>query len=723
MLPVSFTRLLVVCGLTVLSSHTTVGAQDEFQAEADLVAKVGKYLPRCLPKFQERARIRTVILGDSVSLFTTPTPDDRFNRQKVWHYHFLGKLTDHFYYSGGLVEAPSSQAPDYIPPPPPIHLLPEEPMELPPRGEILRLDVGIDGSPAIVYENFAKGGAVAMRSMQTLSTYGFDNSPDLVFWMYGVNDAMNGLPVESYKDALRQTIAACKQRKVDLIIAGPSMIFGEDLKTIAMTLPYAEAARTLAKEAGYLYVDMADALGRFTWKTVPTEATAFTDYIAALKNYYLHDDVLDVLHPNAKAHRVMGETAWRALMGESTPDPLNPQGYFTNASAKDPQPNLYIALHQPPAPSVDAPPSALDGIILTILEQPGGWVRTEGATFQIKPIVERRNLRMPVQPAPDRKAMNPVGESTTTGVILHEGNSSRLVSLTIPILPVALDLPVQRLEGVAGDLLLDCQVYNKQPKELKAKAHVEWLELKMDMDVAIPANSNKPLRLRLPLPEGNFAKGLLTVTLKSGEETYTCQRMVDASRHFLPGQRMPLAGPANAKFTPAVTVNADRLGLYTTYELPLASDNPLPTAVLLMIDARAAADRGKPGFVDRWQINIPAQDGPIPITRLRPAAFGNGYDREIDPNSIRATVRTEGAKRIAQIDIPKNDFYLHQWSVADTGQNVIGFNTKLLIPGVDPNMQDVYSLLNTSFHDTDTSSLGVLQLSPKATGEWSVRIY
>ena len=159
------------------------------------------------------------------------------------------------------------------------------------------------------------------------------------------------------------------------------------------------------------------------------------------------------------------------------------------------------------------------------------------------------------------------------------------------------------------------------------------------------------------------------------------------------------------------------------------ADAALAAVVNLMIDARGPAEMTRPGFVDRWNFDVPWADGPLTVRKLRPAIFGNGYDRQINPASIRAALKTEkSGTRIVTVDIPKNDFYLHQWSLATNGQNTLGINAGVALldpatspPGFPPAFY--WSLMNNGFHDNDAGGLGVLQLTPAKSGTWSVRIY
>ncbi len=715
MFSASFLRPLALLALATFATVPAGAEEINYEQEAAIEARLQQYLPRTLPKLQRRARVRVAVVGDEVSRFGFGPGE---NPRLCWHYQFLDLMAAKFFYGGGVRLAGTK------PPPLPKPLAKGEPptvRELPARGEIQPISEVINGSPEIVLRNFARKGTTAIQALQPLTTEAFDDRPDLVLWMYGLNDALSEVPVESYRMALEAVVKICREQQVDLVIAGPSLIYGDDLHSITTTQAYSRAAAGVAASEKLLFWDMTAALGDLPLKLPSDLTTAYTSYLEPLKKYFQAGSALDLLHPNSAGHTVMAEAAWQNLLGLTLPPAITARGSYTLAthSTKEqqrPAPNLEISLIQASTPEHPAP--EVTDAVLTILQQSGGWKRAGDNTFAVKPFTDRRTTRMPLTSSEDRESPLPLGNTTCASFILYQNNRAQLLSIDAIIVPISVDLPVQRIESVAGDLLIDGTITNKLKEEFRASAEIDWLGKKTEMAIALEGNGSKPLKLRLVLPEATSLHAPLVVRLKSGDHTYVFTRTIDATRNFLPEQKLPF--PAQDGASPAVTLLAkvDPTGLFCTFALPPARTPG--GSVSLMIDARDPVERGKLGFVETWTFPLPAQDGPIQIKKIPPAVFGSGYDREIDPASIRASLKTlPNGERQVEIAIPKQDFYLHQWSLSDRGQNKLGFNALVRLPDLPAPL----TLTQGAFDLSDTSSLGVLQLFPKSTGEWSVRVY
>lgn len=733
-MPLAILHRLGAFVLIFLAIAGTGLAEDPWEKEAALKNRLKTYLPHTYPKLERRARIRVSVVGDSIGNFYLPVGEDAMDVRKSWHWKFLSKLGARFFYGGGVRNGAAK-----APPPPALPTLAEmgdnPVINLPPRGHIPELEAVLPGAPEIVIQNFSKNGAISIQADQSLTTIGFDDHPDLVIWMYGVNDANTENPLEAYRDALLSTIHQCQQHGADLIIAGPSLIYAENIVTLARTLPYSQMAKDLAAQNGFLFIDMASALGTVSLPETVDVDTAFPSFLKELLSRYEHKDLpekFDGLHPNAEGHEVMAEAAWKTLSAGAPNNPFEPRGSFTLPSEGSP-PVLEIMVRQ--APTDIEPPPEMTGVLITPLSPPGGWKRAGESTFEVKPFVDHKLTRMPLEPLPNVGTKLPLGKTIACGFIIYHEQTARLFEIPALVLPLALNIPAGRIEGVAGDLLVDCTVSNAQSQELRAPVKVKWLGKEISMDVAVEANASKPLRLRLPLPPGDRAHETLTVSIANGDKEYSFSRTVDATRNLLPSQKIALNSLLGQPPGPTLQVKTEPMGLFCTFELPPPPKTPSPTlpsaTIFLMIDARSATERSKPGYVDPINFDVPWQDGPIELKRLRPAAFGNGYDREINPASIRASVKTEAnGHRLVQIDIHKNAMYLHGWSLADKGQNTLGFNaavslidTKVNPPNGGFTAETNWQWAQGTFGRVDASALGVLQLSPKASGEWSVRIF
>ncbi len=686
---------------------------DSAEVEAAQATRMGQFIPRTLPRLQRRARVRVAVLGDEISRFGFGPGEEL---AQSWHHQLLAQLAAKFYYGGGVRIFGAK-------PPPPAPKLAEgevpPPRTWPPRGEIPNLTEVIPGAPEIVLRNFSRRGATAVQALQPLTTEAFDEPTDLVIWMYGANDALTGVPVASYRQALEAAIQQCQDHKADMIIATPPLLYGVDRAGLARTVDYAAAARAVAAQAHLLCWDMTAALGNIALPLPESAENALPAYLKALQAYYPPDRPL----PNAAGQAVMAQAAWDQLRA-SAPTPFTARGSYTLPNAPlppagDGAPNLEITLLQPA--TTEHPAAEFSGGLLTVLELAGGWKRTGDATIPIKTFTDHRTLRMPLSAA---SSSQPLGETVNAGFILYTADRAALMSIPAVVVPISLDIPAQRLEGVAGDLMIEATITNHTKAEFRANAQIEWLGKTTTMAIALEGNaerpSSKPLNLRLTLPEGNALHSDLHIRLQSPDRSYDFTRTIDATRNFLPSTRLSFSGNPPTATTPSLTVKVSPVSLTCTFELPAAKP-AAEGSVSLMIDARDALTRGKPGFIDAWTLPLPALDGPIPIKKLAPACFGNGYDREIDPSYLQASLTTSiSGTRIVDILIPKADFYLHQWSLNDRGENKLGFNARIHLPDQPTPIQ---GLTQSAFSPNDTASLGVLQLTPKSTGEWTVRVF
>lgn len=787
--------LLVICGLLGAVLSGAMPAQEVAAEDAGLstaeTARLTQYLPRTFPKLLRRHRVRVVVLGDSISNYYTPAADCH-RREKSWHHVFLQRLADRFFFTGSVRDAFAREntglgavATETL----------ESPPSLPPRGEVPPLLARIAGGPEIVLHSFARDGATAVQALQPLTTGAFDYNPDLVLFMFGTNDANSNAPVAAFRQSLEAVVGLCRSHQADLIVVGPPLIFGSPLQ-LARTRPFARAARQIAGKAGVLFADAGKALGRVAQEAAPDEKTAWQVFLDAVAKSYRHEGKLDALHPNAAGHETIANAVWESLFSGEMEDSFHPTAGLVLADAPSKFPSLLLTLHepaepklaanpqahggpaanmpQPPAPDAEAekfsappvspaakqhpltsghaavdaadsrPPAAVTGVVLSVLPVDSQWQLVEEPTFAVKEFSGRRTMRLPLGPLAATGSNAYCGESVTVSFVLHDGIFSRLLDVDAGVLPIAMEIPIGRQEGIAGDLSLDCTLVNLEQEPFHGTATVHWLARSYDLEVAVEGKSTKPLRLRVPIPTAGPSplREPFKVTLKSGERQYLFLRTIEATRNLGLGEKYPLTpGAAGTEkmppgqFMPTVMVKADAVGLYTSFELPPLPEQrsaALPSAtVSLSIDARAPGDRGKPGFVDLLSVDIPWQDGPASVRQPHPAIFGNGYDRELNSAHFRASVATESAgRRLVRIDIPRNYFYLHQWSLVEAGQNTLGFDAVLSLPAFSAEQPEGYfapenawELSQSSFPRRDTQRLSVLELRTKPSGAWTVRIF
>ena len=207
-----------------------------FAASYDLspeqTARLEKFIPRTYAKLAKRAPVHVACIGDSVML-KWGYDQDNGNALKAWNGIFLQELADQFLYNGGVR------------------------IVRPPKGQPEKL-FNFDG-PEITMQNYSRGGRQIFHAMQPLTTVAFENNPDLVIVSYGINDALNNLPLSVYRRSVQEVVDLVKAKKTDLILCGPSIILNEPPELgMALTRPYADTMREVAESNGVFFADLGD---------------------------------------------------------------------------------------------------------------------------------------------------------------------------------------------------------------------------------------------------------------------------------------------------------------------------------------------------------------------------------------------------------------------------------------------------------------------------------
>jgi hypothetical protein len=195
------------------------------------------------------------------------------------------------------------------------------------------------------------------------------------------------------------------------------------------------------------------------------------------------------------------------------------------------------------------------------------------------------------------------------------------------------------------------------------------------------------------------------------------------------------AQPKEDAAGPGLTVLADASGLYFVLDLPptegLRGQTDPSATVSFTLDARGPDQRGKQGFVDPIEMDVPWEDGRFEIDKPRNAVFGSGYDRELLKKWFLASVNTlPSGRRQVRLSIPRGYFYLHEWNFGKGGQNTLGLNVGVALSEVDPttgkssfSIKRTYKLVSPGLAKHDAMGLAVLALDPSASVRWSAVCY
>jgi len=221
----------VLC-LLLSAVLTSVLPAASFELNAEQAARLQKYLPRTYAKLVKRDPVHAICIGDSVML-KWGYDEDNGNVLKAWNGVFLQELADQFIYTGGVR------------------------VVRPPKGQPAKL-FNFFG-PEITMQSFSRGGRLIFHAMQPLTTIAFENKPDLVMVSYGINDALNSLPLSVYRRSVQEVVDFVKAQGADLVLCGPSLILNEPPEMgMALTRPYADTMREVAQSSGVFFADLGD---------------------------------------------------------------------------------------------------------------------------------------------------------------------------------------------------------------------------------------------------------------------------------------------------------------------------------------------------------------------------------------------------------------------------------------------------------------------------------
>ncbi len=162
--------------------------------------------------------------------------------------------------------------------------------------------------------------------------------------------------------------------------------------------------------------------------------------------------------------------------------------------------------------------------------------------------------------------------------------------------------------------------------------------------------------------------------------------------------------------------------------LPLEGDDQLTPLVLeFQLDARGYGKRRKFGFVDIVRVKFDKTGAAERFSKLRPGVFGEWYDRALDSQALKATSKLlpDGRRRFS-VAIPRSYLYRHEYALGEAN-SLFGVNAHLAFAKAgqpdDPYPPERnFALVKSGLSKHTAESLAVLELVPRSTGRWSVRL-
>jgi lysophospholipase L1-like esterase len=223
--------------------------------------------------------------------------------------------------------------------------------QLYPKAKITVINAGISG-------NSTRNG------LSRLQRDVLDANPDLVTVMFGLND-MVGVPVEEYRNNLKEIAERCRKQKAEVLFCTPNAIYDDGGRTTAKLIEYCGAMKDVGKELGIPVSD------------------CYAAHIAARERDASAWRLMmsDAIHPNMDGHKLNAVAVSRSISGRDTsldaiapPQPAIPR---TLKRLKDGEPLRVLAM----APVDEIVEKALHTVAPTAKVEVTKWI-TAGKTLQ-----------------------------------------------------------------------------------------------------------------------------------------------------------------------------------------------------------------------------------------------------------------------------------------------------------------------------------------------------
>ncbi|MDB6073754.1 MAG: hypothetical protein JWO89_1394, partial [Verrucomicrobiaceae bacterium] len=249
--------------------------------------RLQKYLPKALPKLSHRDPFHVVVIGDE-NIGMASHDENSGNALKAWPVQFLNEISSQFLYTGGIrLIKPGAGKPAK-----------EQTQQM---------------GPEITVRSLPRDGGLMTYAMQSLTTYGFENPPDLVIISFGVRDSASTQDLGTYARALQQVIETVRAKGADLILVGPTLTSGET--GLGSTRAFTSTMREAAENASVLFADAGDlnTLIKLDPKALEP-AHLQEDVLKQYRRFFTWSGGEDSLHPGAELHRLVGRQLFDTMI-------------------------------------------------------------------------------------------------------------------------------------------------------------------------------------------------------------------------------------------------------------------------------------------------------------------------------------------------------------------------------------------------------------------------
>lgn len=728
--------LLVMFGLVPATDYASVEAYPLSLAQRE---HLKTYAPRTFLKLDNQRSIHIVALGDSVTWMYT-----RDDNNGNWLLSYLGafssNLARQFFYPGGVRA-----------------LNPEKGMPAKLKDHQGR---------EIFIENLAIPGRCALDALQRVSTDAFINSPDLVVIDFGINDAVRGHSLDSYRRALQRTVDACKAAGTDVIILAPSIIrAGTGPTGWGMTRPYATVAKEVAAQNSVLFVDLGKSLaplGGGVPAGVEPEAAVLTmaDRLGRIFEFDPAPPTPETLHPNEEAHEVMGRALYEALLvPEPEPEPyrLDARGFVESNEEIKVKVTLKNLSDEPKKGYLGA---LSVGRTFTPTDPYQAFELQPGRSAEYE--IPYKRHKAPMIPG-DHAALDVSDPSLRLSYFIVDEERSRLMDVVTRLAPVSIEWTQQRFDNVKNDLRYEWRFVNGSTDNIAGRYRIGMGEKAVSKWVPfeLPGLGAKKFEATFPFSAPKGAARVKTgmfVEIDVDGKQFTFPRELEAIRDVGLSERVALsrysdygvttgvdrvgmAEPNSSGGSVVMRADADENFLYFSFDFADVGFQPVPNSPSLVadiaIDGRPVAEVGSFGFVDKVRINVPATDGPIQVDRPQFAAFGDGRGNNvaIPSGGITAELKTRtGGERRLEVRIPVAYLIRFDGTVGDP-RAVLGVNANFSFVSVGEGGQPAFDVENRYVHTAPTAGpdqtlyirdprgFGRLRLATGEADTWTAHLY
>lgn len=694
--------------------------RDNFDLTTAQVERFQKFLPKAYSKLSKRQPLHIVAIGDSiVDMYMYDEAGGDW--LKGYPAAFGKELATQFYYTGDL-------------------------RIIRPNAGKLQKDRPFLG-PEITLRSLGRGGKTMIHAMQTLTTHGFENPPDVVTVSFGINDSISGLNLGTYARAIQEVIDTVRSQGAELILLGPSLTVDEPPEvSMALTRPYSDTMREIAADNSVFFVDLGD-LDPIV--KIPEEVgdpgEVFDQVVTQYRRFFDHGQTVDFIHPRPELHRQLGKRIFNELVNGPAASPWGLSGGTVTFDSPE-----HCVVHYQITNRTEGP---LNMVALPLVA--GAWKPLDAVPQISLKQGQTKTVQVSYRRAEDRLAMRsnavPSHEPRLRIPILFRGGGmTRIEEVRAEIRPFTLLWKLATLFNQERSFALDNVLVNTSADTLTAAWSVEWMGQKKSGEVTLKGGERKALDIAfdLPPPAAPWRQTApLLAEIKSSGLTLRFDRSIEISRNLGLKRFVTLSPATSPRMAPSDDVassgrptvrlkaDADSAALYLTYEISginlednAASKGRGAFGYELSLDGRSFGKRLGFGAADSLRLNGNAADGTYPFGNPQPWTFGTGYAALFDPQHIRGQLSSgAGGIRRFTVTLPRSYLYLHEWALGN-GNSQLGINTAMMfwkgpregVPTGDYPDELYFSLLNNGRHRDDTEGFAVLELTDKPTARWTV---